>query len=324
MVAELARIAVARGASGDADGIMLARLAGDSGAGSDLLIFTGDGSARDGNTFGRWPDLIDYLSALQVAQSVLKPRIRFKQNFTVPLDGMPATGWPMAMATWESPLANTGAVIVTIPPGVTIDMLQGIGFGLGVACAPRADGETFKWSQFAPGTAPWILYLQDGATITNQSVNALVATPGQPTQTYFVFAPNGATWLAPLDGPIVRANGSDVVIGSQVVVGYQGIPDGWADSASPTALLLYQNSISSTFPALTWAGGIVEMFNGTDSLQLKQRNGTLADRALLAALPGGYALKIGTTYFATDLGANGAPLWWNGSAWVDATGAIVP
>jgi hypothetical protein len=33
--------------------------------------------------------------------------------------------------------------------------------------------------------------------------------------------------------------------------------------------------------------------------------------------------RIGWPYFDTSLGANGKPIWWNGTAWVDATGTTV-
>jgi hypothetical protein len=260
---------------------------------------------------------------LQAKQSALLPRIRFRNPFTVPLADMPPDGWPCAFGTWESFTPNTGAVTVTVPPGAKLDMLSGVNFGLGLACAPNADGETLHWSGLPPGF-PWIFTIATGATVQNASPRALVETPGALTQQYFVCALAGATFLAPLAGPIVKATGSDVVIGSALTGGFQGMPDGWAQSSAGSTLLLYQDSISSTFPAVSWAGPIFEMFNGTDSLQLNQRHGTLAGRAALAALPGGYALKPGSTYFASDQGPNGAPLWWTGAAWVDASGAVVP
>ena len=33
--------------------------------------------------------------------------------------------------------------------------------------------------------------------------------------------------------------------------------------------------------------------------------------------------NIGVTYFDTTLATNGKPIWWNGSSWVDYTGAVV-
>jgi hypothetical protein len=287
----------------------------------DLVIFTNDGSPPSGTTFGKWDDLIAFLAPLQAAHSGLEPRIRFTQSFTVPSVGMPPTGWPMALATWESALPATGAVTVTVPPGVTIDMLSGMTHGIGVTCNPSVDGETFKYSEFPPGMVI-VLGIGFGATLVNTSTKALAVTPGAGPQTYFVVADFVATWLTPLAGPIVKALGSDVVIGSGLQ-SWSGLQDGWAESSSGSALLLYQDGIGSNFPAVSWAGPIAEQFNGTDSLQLRQRNGTIAGRAALAALPS-FALKVGSMYFATDLGPNGAPLWWNGTAWVDATGTVVP
>lgn len=45
-------------------------------------------------------------------------------------------------------------------------------------------------------------------------------------------------------------------------------------------------------------------------------SGTTADR------PTSF-LYVGRTYFDTSLGAAGKPIWYNGTNWVDATGATV-
>jgi hypothetical protein len=34
-------------------------------------------------------------------------------------------------------------------------------------------------------------------------------------------------------------------------------------------------------------------------------------------------LAIGQTYFDTDLGTTGLPIWWDGTQWVNATGTVV-
>ena len=323
-----ARSAYSRGASDEmASGIMLGALGlSGSGGGGDLFIFKGDGSAQKGSEFGKWSDLMGVTSELQSERSGLRPRIRFTQPFTVPLDGMPATGWPMALASWESILPVTGAITVTIPPGATIDMIASIGYGLGVECNPAVDGETFQWSEFPPGSVPWVLAAGNGCSLHNSSPRALVKTPGVATQTYFVLANSGATWgTGGPTGPFVKAQGNDVVICSQLVNGFSPVPDGWAESSAGSTLLLYQNGIDSGFPVISWAGTVFEQYNGTNSLQLNQKNGTLADRAALALAPfAPYGLKVGSTYFATDQGPNGAPLWWTGTAWVDATGTVIP
>jgi len=46
-------------------------------------------------------------------------------------------------------------------------------------------------------------------------------------------------------------------------------------------------------------------------------------KGLTAARPSPNALDIGLAYLDTTLDADGKPIWWNGSAWVDATGATV-
>jgi hypothetical protein len=46
--------------------------------------------------------------------------------------------------------------------------------------------------------------------------------------------------------------------------------------------------------------------------------GTTAQR-----LSGLTASDAGLSYLDTTLNANGKPIWWNGTAWVDATGATV-
>lgn len=46
--------------------------------------------------------------------------------------------------------------------------------------------------------------------------------------------------------------------------------------------------------------------------------GTTAERPVLLA-----TAQFGYTYLDTTLDADGKPIWWNGAAWVDATGAVV-
>lgn len=52
-------------------------------------------------------------------------------------------------------------------------------------------------------------------------------------------------------------------------------------------------------------------------LGLSKRRGTTANRPALAAY------QVGYTYQDTTLDADGKPIWWNGTAWIDATGATV-
>jgi hypothetical protein len=58
---------------------------------------------------------------------------------------------------------------------------------------------------------------------------------------------------------------------------------------------------------------LVELWNGSPRVG----RGTTAQRPTLTSLTQGYL------YLDNTLDADGKPIWWNGSAWVDATGAIV-
>lgn len=65
-----------------------------------------------------------------------------------------------------------------------------------------------------------------------------------------------------------------------------------------------------------------EDFNGDKEVLLPNRDGALAMRS-----GGDTASRPSTpllyeSYFDTDLGSNGMPVWWNGTDWVDATGTI--
>jgi hypothetical protein len=49
----------------------------------------------------------------------------------------------------------------------------------------------------------------------------------------------------------------------------------------------------------------------------------ITGRAPTANRPTLTAVDIGVTYMDTTLNANGKPIWWTGTAWIDATGAVV-
>ena len=300
-------------------------VAGYSGGGSVDYIFT-PGATRNGNIYGDWKEMCDAIAAKLLISYAFKPIIRCTQSFTVPLAQMPAAGWGMANGTLESVIDSTGAVTITVPDGVNLDMLEGVSRGMYLELVPHTK-PSLTWSLYPPGV-PWIIHVSNGAACKNQGTIPAVTTPGSGVfQQYFVFALDSDSQSAvPANSsPIVKAQGTDVVI---YAIQTEGISlnsnDGWAFSASAAALMLYITGISSTIPAITWAGTQLFLSSATDSAFLNQRYGTLADRALLNPLLFGPVVGIGKTYFATDLGVNGTPLWWNGTAWIDASGAIVP
>lgn len=75
-------------------------------------------------------------------------------------------------------------------------------------------------------------------------------------------------------------------------------------------------------PATNWAAGYVATAESSDLNAVAPKpiplvlNGTTANRP---TIPAG-SLRIGISYFDTTLNK---PIWWNGSAWVDATGTTV-
>ena len=71
-------------------------------------------------------------------------------------------------------------------------------------------------------------------------------------------------------------------------------------------------------------GGVRVADAGSRSVIERQQQlikGTTANRPSGLAAP--YATQYGLLYLDTTLDADGKPIWWNGVAWVDATGAVV-
>jgi hypothetical protein len=287
------------------------------------FIFDQTAVNASGNLFNNWDALYAEISALPAG---ISPRIIFTNSYTIPATNMPASGWHMKNAILESNNLATGFVTLTIPDGVGFNQLTGIHNGLTIIAAPTTThGSVFKWTDYGSNTSPWIFTIGQGASIQNNGSKALILSPGiSGQQTYVVIATFGAS-LSPVIGipalsaPIAKMQGEDVLIGSQLLCGGFGqLSDNWAETSSATCTLLYQNGIDSSYPTITWAGTIQEVIGGCDSLNLNYRNGLLINRPILNSS------RIGQTYFATDLTANGKPLWWNGTTWVDATGTIVP
>ena len=296
------------------------------GGGSVNYIFT-PGAQQNGIIYGDWAQMMAAIAAQQAISVGFKPIIRFTASFTIPLAGMPVTGWGMALATLQSELLSTGSIVVTVPDGVILDMLEAVSSSLYLDLLP-ATVTPLTWSLFGTGGPPWVLSIGLGASCKNHGTIPAVQTPGGGPQTYFVLAffADSDTSTPASTAPMVEAHGNDVVIyaGQNQGVAVGGSLDGWATTTSGGATLFYLLGISSVIPVITWAGSQTTGSIATDSGMLNQRSGTLAQRALLNPLLFGPGVGIGKTYFATDLGANGTPLWWTGALWVDATGAVVP
>lgn len=99
-----------------------------------------------------------------------------------------------------------------------------------------------------------------------------------------------------------------------------------ANTAAPTTGLFSDGDfVPNSSPGVgkyrgwVWVG---DKFIGND--QIGARKDTTANRPTKGTL--GLASDLGWAgylYFDTTLDADGKPIWWTGSAWVDATGAVV-
>lgn len=108
---------------------------------------------------------------------------------------------------------------------------------------------------------------------------------------------------------------AELTVGATAVTIDRVIDDPPTLNAAPSSLESLSDTDTTTAPpaagqALTWSGS--EWMPG-DSLP---RIGATTERPGTAGLPAGRTIA----YFDTTLGK---PIWWSGSAWVDATGAAV-
>ena len=244
---------------------LLYLLANSTGAGTTTeFIYTDSGLPPVGPVYGIWSDLMAAVGALP---NGALPIITFVQSCTIPAAGMPPGGWFQNLAVWRSYLPATGVVTVSVPDGVTIDMIGQITYGLVVEASPTtADGTSFTWSAYAPGTTPWILIVGQGAALRNSGTKALVLSPGAMAQQYVVFAmfQSAINAVAPSTAEIIKGQGTDVILGVQSQCGpYGGLPDGWV-TGSAGCVLVYQNSVDSSHPIVPgWLGAAPLIVNST-------------------------------------------------------------
>ncbi len=104
----------------------------------------------------------------------------------------------------------------------------------------------------------------------------------------------------------------------------------WLAQATVAAVKFDTNSNKCRYGPNINNGGLrdtldVSTYGGISTTNTIDRHilkGVTADRSY--GIPGGYgAYEFGVMYMDTTLDADGKPIWWNGTAWVDATGAVV-
>lgn len=179
------------------------------------------------NVYSSWADLCAHIGTL--SQGV-QPIIQFQRDFTIPLAGMPASGWYMASAKLTAFTFVTGAVTATIEDGAKLDTIAGWSDGLTLAFQPSVVTDTINWTtQMAqyPGL-PSVLFVGRGAAYHSTGAVAPITGPG--TGQYIVLASNEATFRAgpPEPQALVNITGADIFIESQQFSGYFGsLPDGY-------------------------------------------------------------------------------------------------
>lgn len=161
----------------------------------------------------------------------------------------------------------------------------------------------------APPGAPNALILRFNAILQNNGTIPMIEVP---TGMFFVLGMVLNATLLPSTAPIINANGA----GSTIIAGVLGaasIGNDWA-TGPVGSVLLYQNLGGAPSPLPTNAG-----FFGT-TIQNIIVGASCTGPATRPFNPFG-ALPIGATVFDQSLGTTGKPIWWDGTQWVDATGA---
>lgn len=169
------------------------------------------------------------------------------------------------------------------------------------------------WSVWSGGGGlPAILILDFNGVLRNLGSAPMIEVPDNK---FFViaFLANG-TLLKVGAGAIINAGASSVVIVG-AFGGSSAMPDGWLTGPA-SASCLYQNGAGASPSPLPvnagFAGGTVQnLLDGT----------SCTGPATRPMNPFGGNLPVGASVFDQSLGLTGKPIWWDGTQWVDATGA---
>lgn len=206
-----------------------------SGGGGGGFIFDSTGLQQQDPTNGVYTDWADLCAAIAALPNGAAPEITFIGSFTIPLAGMPPTGWYMCLGTWKAAILATGAIVVDIPDGVLIDSLGFLQTGIAVKVQPTTVDGVFNWntlSSFAPGV-PWIFGIGLGACLNNAGTKAAILGPG--TGQFIALATQSATFgvIGPDTAPFVKADAPDVVISAQSFSGFYGsLPPNWLEGSA--------------------------------------------------------------------------------------------
>lgn len=215
------------------------------------FVFWPSAPAESGIVYKTWANLITAINSLSEG---VAPVITFRENFTIPISGMPVGGWNMRRGKWQSPIMATGSVQITVPDGVIIDnLLGGVDVGLLVEFQPTTADGCLTFSD-TPGLN--LFQVGFGAKVVNTGSKALILSSGTGDTSVFVL--NGATiGIPPTDtAPWLKIQGTDGVIGISIIGSlFSQFPNNWLTGGNPGSSLTYNFNVGSITPTLSsWSG----------------------------------------------------------------------
>jgi len=215
--------------------------------------------------------------------------------------------------------ATNGAYVLhgdNLPPNMMVIAIWAAFDSPGGGTAVMLDGAGFGWlAGGAGGDADVVVHASNGSFFMSNLGASLSANV-----TGLAMLCDASMFLC-IDGTIDGQDGIRLTNGSvanlQNLTSFSGITGVPVDAAVGTFLMIGNVAIESmgATPWANWSvlGTVVQLWSGITM------SGTTAgpDQRPTTNLP------LGFEFFATDIG-NGMMLRWNGAAWVDTTGAIVP
>jgi hypothetical protein len=254
--------------------------------GSGALVWRPDGL---GNV-RTWAEVMAVVSVSKAPITVYVPQPIITYS-------IPAGNYNTKGLNFEAPFNPNAIVTVQIEDGALLRNLGGIGGAMVLRGASNATCLAYD-GDFG------FLRLHSFARISNSTVTPMLQlTAGNTLAVYF-------EELAAADGPIVNATGG--ILGILVSEQALEIADDFATGSAPAAVG-YIHDGSITFPALVGFGSTVNLPMGQDG-----GYGPFAFRPVGLFQP----VKTGCAYWDTSLlPAPGKMIWYDGTQWVDATGA---
>lgn len=187
-------------------------------------------------TQGRYTDWYDLMAKLASLQFGASPKIRLALEtgpFTVPLAGMPPTGWDFRGGNLTSFYGASGTEVLNVPAGVKLDNLFGMGgaaLGDGAVIMkidPPPGTSVLEFSALPVGTA--FIFVIGGGSGVDHSTNTGALMRGPNASTTMVLVSNSSQQntglVPPLSGPLLELGATDGAVGVQFNFG--GLPDNW-------------------------------------------------------------------------------------------------